>query len=377
AARRARGRVRLAYLSSDFYEHATAYLMTRLFERHDRDRFEVLAVSFGPDDASPMRARLTRAFDRFVDIRDLDDAEAARALRALEIDIAVDLKGYTAGARPRLLADRPAQVQVSYMGFPGTMGAAHIDYLLADRWVIPPEARAFYSEQPVYLPDSYWVNDETTAVAERTPSRAEAGLPNDAFVFCCFNNTYKLTPAFFDVWMRLLARVPGSVLWLLEPTAFAVRNLRGTAAAHGVDPARIVFAPRLARAEHLARQRLADLFLDTLPVNAHTTTTDALWVGLPVLTCLGSTFVGRVAASMLHAIGLPELVTRDVADYERRALAYASDPAALAVVRAKLARHRLTHPLFDSALSCRHFEAAYLRMWEMHLRGEAPRAFSV
>ena len=375
-ARRA-GRLRLAYLSADFHEHATGHLMARLFELHDRDRFEVFGVSFGPDDGSPMRARLKRAFDRFADVRALSDAQAARELRDLGIDVAVDLKGHTGDARPGILARRPAPIQVSYLGYPGTVGAPWIDYVLADRWVIPPAAQPCYTERVVYLPDSYQVNDSTAVIAERTPTRAEAGLPEGAFVFCCFNNTYKLTPRMLDVWLRLLERVPASVLWLLEPTAPALRNLRAYAATHDIDPARLVFAPRVPRSEHLARHRLAGLFLDTLPYNAHTTASDALWAGLPVLTCVGTTFAGRVAASLLAAVGLPELITHDTSDYEALALRLARDPEALAALRAKLARQRQVRPLFDSERSCRQIEAAYLRMWEMHSRGEAPRAFSV
>lgn len=373
----AHARLRLAYLSADFHEHATAYLTARLFELHDRSRFELIGISYGPDDGSAMRERLTRAFDRFVDVRSLSDAQAAGLLRDMEVDIAVDLKGHTADSRLAILAHRPAPLQVTYLGYPGTAATSFIDYVLADRWVIPTSDEHFYAERVVQLPDSYQVNDPTALVAARTPSRREAGLPEDAFVFCCFNNTYKLTPEFFAVWMRLLAGHPGSVIWLLEPTASAKRNLQASAGACGVDPARLVFAPRVGRAEHLARHRLADLFLDTLPCNAHTTTSDALWAGLPVLTCLGATFAGRVAASLLSAIGLPELIAHGPADYEALALGLARDAASLAAIREKLARNRLTHPLFDSMRSCRQIESAYLRMWAIHQRGEPPRSFSV
>lgn len=370
-------RLRLAYLSADFHEHATAYLTARLFELHDRDRFEVIGISYGPDDGSAMRERLTRAFDRFVDVRALGDAQAASALREMEVDIAVDLKGLTAGARLAILGHRPAPVQVTYLGYPGTTGAACIDYVLADRWVVPATDEHLYTEKIVRLPDSYQVNDATAIIAQRTPSRQEMGLPEDAFVYCCFNNAYKLSPQFFAVWMRLLAAKPGSVIWLLEPTAAATRNLRSRAQAHGIDPARLVFAPRAAHAEHLARHRLADLFLDTLPYNAHTTASDALWAGLPVVTCLGATFAGRVAASLLSAAGLPELIAPGPSDYEALALGLARDAPVLAALRERLARNRLTHPLFDSTRACRHIESAYLRMWEMQQRGEPPRSFSV
>jgi predicted O-linked N-acetylglucosamine transferase (SPINDLY family) len=370
-------RLRLAYLSADFHEHATAYLAARLFELHDRARFELIGVSYGPDDRSPMRARLQRAFERFVDVSALSDAQAARLLRDMEVDIAVDLKGLTADSRITILAHRPAPLQVTWLGYPGSVGAPYIDYVLGDRTVIPAAEEGAYTEKVACLPATYQATDATTSIADWAPSRAQAGLPEDGFVYCCFNNTYKLNPLIFDVWMRLLAGTPGSVLWLLAPGAAAASNLRRSAAQRGIDPARLVFAPRLARAEHLARQRLADLFLDTLPYNAHTTATDSIWAGVPVLTCIGTTFAGRVAASLLGAVGLPELVSDSLADYEALALKLAHDSAALAGVRAKLARNRLTQPLFDSERFCRHFEAACRRMWEMHERGEPPQSFSV
>jgi protein O-GlcNAc transferase len=370
-------RVRLAYLSGDFHEHATAYLMAQLFELHDRGRFEVIGVSYGPDDRSAMRARLERAFDRFVDVRAMSDAEAAAKLRELEVDIALDLKGLTADSRLAILAHRPAPLQATYLGYPGPLGVPYIDYVLADRVVIPPADQAFYTEKVIFLPDSYQVNDASTPLAERAPPRAELGLPEGAFVFCCFNNIYKLTPQLFEVWMRLLAAVPGSVLWLLEPRDAAKRNLQASARAHGIDPARLVFAARVARAGHLARHRHAGLFLDTLPYNAHTTASDALRAGVPVVTCLGTSFAGRVAASLLGAVGLSELITQDLPAYEALALKLARDAAALAALREKLARNQRTQPLFDGARFCRQIEAAYRRMWEMHERGEPPRPFTV
>jgi protein O-GlcNAc transferase len=377
AAPRRRERVTLAYLSGDFHEHATAKLAARLFELHDRQRFEVIGVSYGPDDGSPTRRRLRQAFDRFIDVRALDDDAAARRLRELEADIAIDLKGHTPDARPGILAGRPAPLQVAYLGYPGTMGAPFIDYVIADRIVIPPGEERFFTEQVVWLPHSYQVNDATRAIAERAPSRGAAGLPEGAFVFCSFNNSYKITPDFFGVWMRLLAAVPGSVLWLLDDNPAARRNLLQAARALGADPARLVFAGRVAHAEHLARHRLADLFLDNLPCNAHTTASDALWAGLPVLTCHGSTFAGRVAASLLHAVGLPELVAPSLERYEALALELARDRALLGTYRERLARQRLTYPLFDSGLFRRHIEAAYATMWQRALAGEAPRSFAV
>lgn len=365
-------RIRLAYLSADFHHHATAYLMAELFERHDRSRFEVHAFSYGPESAGEMRQRLTAAFDRFEDVRGISDAEVARMLREREIDIAIDLKGYTADTRCGILAYRPCPVQVSYLGYPGTLGAAFIDYIVADPVVIPPGAEPFYTEQVVRLPDSYQPNDRTRRIADSTPPRSGHGLPETGFVFCCFNSNYKITPAVFDIWMRLLHRVPGSVLWLLEGNGEAAANLRREAARRGIDPARLVFAPRAGLPDHLARHRHADLFLDTLPVNAHTTASDALWAGLPVLTCLGEAFAARVAGSLLHAAGLPELVTGNLDDYETMAFRLATRPDELAALKQRLAANRLTCPLFDTDRYRRHLEQAFLLMRERAEQGLAP-----
>jgi len=357
-------RIRVAYLSADFCEHATAYLAAGLFERHDRSRFETVALSYGADDRSPMRSRLARAFDKFVDVRALSDAHAARLLRDMEIDIAVDMKGHTTEARIGILAHRPAPVQVAYLGYPGTSGAGFIDYVLADRFVLPEIERQHWTEKVVYLPDCYQVNDAGRAIAEQTPTRAEAGLPERAFVFCCFNNSYKILPRMFDAWMRLLRELHGSVLWLLEDNAGARVNLEREARARGVDPSRLVFARRLPHAGHLARHRLADLFLDTLPCNAHTGASDALWAGLPLVTCAGSTFAGRVAGSLLHAVGLPELATRSLAEYEALALQLASDRGRLRLLRERLAANRGAAPLFDTERFRQNLESAYRAMWQ-------------
>jgi predicted O-linked N-acetylglucosamine transferase (SPINDLY family) len=324
-----------------------------------------------------MRKRLVQAFDRFHDVEKKSDAEMVRLMREHDVDIAVDLKGHTRGARLQVFAERPARLQVNYLGYPGTLGAAFFDYVIADRVVIPKEDERFYSEAVVALPGSYQVNDVTRPIAERTPTRAALHLPENGFVFCCFNNNYKITAEVFDVWARLMKAVPGSVLWLLEDNRDARRNLEQAAAARGVAPARLVFAERMSHWDHLARHRLADLFLDTLPYNAHTTASDALWTGLPLVTCLGTTFAGRVGASLLHAVGLPELVTRSLAEYEALAFRLSTSRAELNAVRDKLARNRLTEPLFDSARFTRGIEAAYRRMFEMQQRGEAPRSFEV
>jgi predicted O-linked N-acetylglucosamine transferase (SPINDLY family) len=368
-------RIRLGYLSADFHQHATAHLTVELFERHDRARFEVFAYSYGPDDGSPMRQRLQSAFDRFVDIRPLSHGQAARCVHQDAVDVLIDLKGHTLNARTAMLAARPAPVQVNYLGYPGTMGAEFIDYIIVDGIVTPVGEKTNFAEEFVTLPGCYQPNAARYAVA--APSRRDCGLPVDGFVFCCFNNTYKITPAFFAIWMRLLKRVPGSILWLLESNDLARRNLRREAEQRGVDPDRLVFAPIRPIAEHLARHRHADLFLDTLPCNAHTTASDALWSGLPIITCAGTTFAGRVAASTVAAAGLPELIAPSLDAYERLALDLALEPARLRQLRAGLERNRATAPLFDIASYTRNLETAYTRMWENWHTGQAPAAFAI
>jgi predicted O-linked N-acetylglucosamine transferase (SPINDLY family) len=371
------GKIRVAYLSADFREHAVAYCTAELFARHDRSRFEVIGVSFGADDGSPMRAALARSFDRFEDVRGRSDADVAALLRELRVDIAVDLMGYTRGCRPGILASRPAPVQVGYLGFPGTSGTDFIDYLIADRFVIPEGDRRHYSEQVVYLPDTYMVNPSKRVVAEPAPTRADVGLPQSAFVFCCFGNNYKVTPEVFDTWMRLLAKVEDSVLWLARDNAVAEVNLRKEAGRRGVDPGRLVFAPFVKRIEeHYARLRLGDLFLDTA-YNGHLTSADALWAGLPVLTWAGTAFAGRVAGSLLQSVGLPELIAHDLREYEATALKLATDRGLLRGLRERLERNRRSAPLFDPERFRRRIESAYAIMWDAWQRSEAPRAFSV
>jgi predicted O-linked N-acetylglucosamine transferase (SPINDLY family) len=370
-----REKIRVAYLSADFRAHATAFLMAGVFEHHDRSKFETLAISYSADDKSPMRARLEKSFDRFIDIRDQNDAEAAGLLRDLEIDIVVDLKGYTAEGRPGLLSQRIAPVQAHYLGFPGTMGVDYVDYLIADPIVIPREHRPLYSEQIAYLPDTYQCNDRQRQVVASVPTRSEAGLPDAGFVFCCFNNNHKITPEMFQIWMRLLSQVSGSVLWLLKDNDAVVRNLRREAAARGVAPERLVFAPRTDPQSHLARQSLADLFLDTQPYTAHTTASDALWMGLPLVTMLGSTFAGRVAASVLEAAAVPELVTYSLAEYETLALRLAREPATLGAIKGKLRAGRDTCALFDTGRFTRNLEAAFTAMWDRHRSGLPPATF--
>ncbi len=377
AQRPADDRIRIAYLSADFHDHATAHLLSGVLEKHDRTRFQVFALSFGPSTEDPVQRRLRNAVEHFVDLRTASEAEIAGRMRELGIDIAVDLKGYTFDSRPAIFAYRAAPIQVSFLGFPGTMGTGAFDYVVADATVIPADDHRWYAEAVVTLPGSYQPNDDQRPIAVATPSRADEGLPETGFVFCSFNSSYKITPPVFDVWMRLLSAVPGSVLWLLEGNTVAPVNLRKEAAVRGVDPSRLVFAPRRDAALHLARHRLADLFLDTLPVNAHTTASDSLWAGVPVVTCLGTTFAGRVAASLLRAADLADLVTDSLDAYEAVALSLARDPARLGAVRRRLAVARGAATLFDTDRSRRHLEAAYVRMWERHLQGEPPVAFVV
>ena len=370
-------KIRVAYLSTDFRAHAVGFLIVGALEHHDKSRFEVTGISLGPDDKSETRARIEGALDRFIDAREKTDNEVASILRDMEIDIAVDLNGFTGDPRTRILARRPAPIQVNYLGYPGTMGADYIDYIIADPIVITPDVEPYYREKIAYLPHTYQANDSRRRAVEHAPSRTDAGLPESGFVFSSFNNTYKISPDTFAVWMRLLSGVEGSVLWLLEDNPFAAENLRREAAANGVNPDRLIFAPRTTPDNHLARQKLADLFLDTLPYNAHTTASDALWVGLPVITTLGTTFPGRVAASLLTAIGLPELITPSLGDYERLALKLAREPAALAALKAKIETHRSSFPLFDTKLFARNLEAALVRMRERHRQGLPPQTFAV
>jgi protein O-GlcNAc transferase len=372
-----REKIRVAYVSGDFHEHATSFLIAELLELHDRAGFEIFGVSFGPHDRSPLQRRVLGAFAEYLDAKDSSDVEIASWLAEREVDIAVDLKGYTGYARPGIFAHRPAPVQVSYLGYPGTMAAPFMDYLIADPFLIPEAEQRFYTEKIAYLPDSYQANDRQRRIAGRMPTRVEAGLPESGFVFCCFNVSWKITASVFDVWMRLLHAVPGSVLWLLADNDWAMQNLRREAGARNIAPERLVFCPRADNAGHLARHRLADLFLDTFPCNAHTTASDALWAGLPLLTCAGRTFASRVAGSLLHASGLAELVASSLGEYERLALELTRDRARLASLRARLMQDRETLPLFDTPRFCRHLEAAYRRMWITQREGRAPETFAV
>ena len=352
-------RLRIGYFSADFHNHATMYLMAQIFERHNTEQFEVYAYSYGPDKQDEMRKKLVSAVDVFHDVRGMNDIQIVELARADSLDIAIDLKGFTQNTRLAPFAYGLAPVQISYLGYPGTLGADFIDYIVADPVVIPDDKRQYYSEQVIYLPNTYQPTDNTRVISDKIITREDMGLPSKSFVFCCFNNNYKMSPKEFDIWMRLLGRVENSVLWLLKSNKWAEQNLKREAEARGISAERLIFAEKVPQAEHLARQKLADLFLDTFNYNAHTTTSDALWAGLPVVTKLGEGFAARVAGSLLTAIDLPELITENEEAYEALALTLATDLKRLGQIKSKLDRNRLTQPLFDSEMYTRHLEAGY------------------
>ncbi len=371
-------KIRIAYISAEFHDHVVADTIIGCFEHHDRTRFDMTAISLGPDDGSKMRRRIETAFDRFIDVQAMSDDQVAAKLRELEIDIAIDLHGHAGAKRIGILARRSAPVQVTYLGYPGTLGATFVDYIIADHTVIPKESQIHYSEKVVYLPYTYMPTDKTRSISNHTPTRAEENLPEVGFVFACHNASYKIDPEIFAIWMRLLCAVEGSVLWLRSTNPSTMINLRREAKAKGVAPGRLVFARRMARTrDHLARLRLADLFLDTLPYNAHATATDALWAGLPLVTCRGKSFPGLVATSLLHAIGLPELVTESLVEYEKLTLSLATNAEQLAAIKAKLVRNRDLEPLFDTANFTFHLQSAYETMWKRAQCGEPHQSFSV
>lgn len=374
--RSAHEKIRIGYLAGEFRDHATSHLLVGVIEQHNKHQFETYIFDNGWDDHSETRKRINEAADAIFNIRDLEDDEAAALIQQREIDILVNLRGYSGEQRTGVFARRSAPVQVNFLGFPGTLGATYMDYIIADETVIPEAMKQYFTEKVVYLPYCYQANDNRRKIADVYLSRAAAGLPEDGFVFCSFNNSYKINPPVFDIWMRLLKKIEGSVLWLLEARA-ATDNLKKEARLRGVDDRRLVFAPRLPLPEHLARHRLADLFLDTLPYNAHTTASDALWAGLPVLTQIGATFAGRVAASLLRAIELPELVTESPEAYEVLALELATDSQKLALVKHKLAARRLTAPLFHTELFTKHIETAYGAMYQRYHSRLAPDHIAV
>jgi predicted O-linked N-acetylglucosamine transferase (SPINDLY family) len=370
-------RLRLGYLSNDFHGHATMLLLAGLLSEHDDDRFEIFAYSHGPADESEHRMLLVERCKDFVDISKMSDLQAAERIHADGIDVLIDLKGHTFKSRLEICAFRPAPVQVTYLGFPGTTGADFFDYIIADRVVIPPEHEPYYSEKVVCLPHCYQANDGHRVISNASLERASQGLPEEGVVFCSFNQPYKIDPATFDRWMRILRQVPGSVLWLMKRAEITAESLRREAKSRAVDPNRLIFAPYLPNAEHLARLRLADLVLDTRIVNGHTTTSDALFVGVPVVAMLGGHFASRVSASLLRAVGLPELVAGDLDGYQALALELASDPSRLSQLRQRLEVTRLTSPLFDTPRFTRGFERALEMMWDIHEAGETARGFEV
>jgi predicted O-linked N-acetylglucosamine transferase (SPINDLY family) len=365
-----RQKIRVGYLSNDFHDHATSLLLIEILETHDRERFEVHAFSFGADDGKTMRPRIRTAFHMFHDISALSDIEAAVAIYGARIDILIDLKGYTQGARTNIMMLHPSPVQVNFLGYPGTLGGDICDYIVTDLFMTPLNTAAYYSESFAYMPNSYQPRGRKGAIG-RKPMRSEVGLPETGFIFCCFNQSYKFTPSVFDLWCRLLEATPGSVLWLLQAER-AEGNLRGAALERGIAADRLIFAPDMAQEDHLGRLQLADLVLDTAPYGAHTTASDALWAGTPIVTCAGETFPSRVAASLLHAVGLPELIVEDEKSYFELALSIATNPAALAALETKLTHNRLTAPLFDVANYTRALESLYETMWRRR-RAHWPR----
>jgi predicted O-linked N-acetylglucosamine transferase (SPINDLY family) len=370
-------RIRLGYLSADFRDHPVAHAVTETIERHDRRRFEVFGYSYGPDDGSALRRRLETAFDRFIELRAVGNDEAAQQIHSDGVDVLIDLTGYTRLARPRILVSRPAPIQVNYLGLLGTMGAEFIDYILVDPFIAPSSQQQFYSEKLIHLAGGWWPAGIHWDIAQEVHSRTTYGLPERAFVFCCFNTSYKIRPPMFNVWMRLLQTIPSSVLWLGAGEAATQTNLRREAAQRGVIPERLLFAPHEPMTGYLARHRHADLFPDTLPYNAVGTAYHALLAGLPVLTCAGETFAGRTAGSMLVAAGLPELVTFSIEEYEHLATRLAAQADLLTDIRQKLAKARSSAALFDADRAVRELEKALERMWESWIKGETSKPFSV
>jgi predicted O-linked N-acetylglucosamine transferase (SPINDLY family) len=365
-------KIRIGYFSADFHNHATGYLLAELIELHDKNQFELIGISFGPNQDDEMRIRLQQSFDQLIDASTMSDIEIAQLSRDLKIDIAVDLKGFTQNCRTGIFAYRAAPIQLSYLGYPGTMSTHYIDYLIADQTLIPQEAQQAYSEKIAYLPNSYQANDRKRVISDKRFTKGDLGLPEQGFIFCSFNNNYKILPATFEVWMRILKAVDSSVLWLYEDNAAAADHLRQEAEKRGVHPSRLVFAKRMPLAEHLARHQLADLFIDAFPCNAHTTASDALWAGLPVLTLMGNSFASRVAASLLKAIELPELITSTPQAYEALAIEIAKNPAKLAALKQKLASNRLTTPLFDTPQFTKDLERSYVQIYQRYQAGLPP-----
>jgi predicted O-linked N-acetylglucosamine transferase (SPINDLY family) len=366
-------KIRIGYFSADFHNHATGHLMAELFELHNKNQFELIGFSFGPiKNNDNLRMRLMKPFDTFIEVSNKSDFEISQLSRSINIDIAVDLKGFTQDSRTGIFAYRAAPIQVNYLGYPGSMCTEYIDYIIADKTLIPTECQSYYSEKVVYLPNSYQVNDRKRLISEKKFTRKQLGLPENSFVFCCFNNSYKILTETFCIWMHILKETEDSVLWLLKDNSFAEKNLKEEAQKHGVDPQRLVFADRLSSSDHLARHLQADLFLDTFPCNAHTTASDALWTGLPILTLMGQSFASRVTASLLNAVGLTELITNTQKDYENLAIELATDTNKISSIKLKLVSNRLTTPLFDTPLFTKNLEASYIKMYGRYLNDLLP-----
>ena len=370
-------KIRIGYFSADFHNHATLHLMAEFFELHDKNKFEIIAFSFGPNVKDGLWERVSKVFDQFIEVKDKTDREISLLSRRLNIDIAIDLKGYTKDSRPGIFCIGAAPIQINYLGYPGTIGVGTLDYVIADKTVIPESSQAQFSEKIIYLPNSYQINDTQRPISDKVFSRNELGLPESAFVYCCFNNNYKILPETFSSWMRILNSVDGSVLWLLEDNPWAANNLKKAAQIAGINSDRIVFAKRASQEDHLSRHRAADLFLDTHPYNAHTTASDALWAGLPILTIVGGAFAGRVCASLLRAAGLPELITETRDQYEKLAIELAKNPKKLLALKERLAQNRLTKPLFDTITMTKQIESAYQMVFKRFSEGLSPENISL
>jgi predicted O-linked N-acetylglucosamine transferase (SPINDLY family) len=370
-------RLKIGYFSADFHNHAGMYLMAGMFEKHNREEFEIFAFSYGPNILDDMRNRISSSFDYFLNIEGKSTSEIVGLVKNKHLDIAIHRNGYTSNSRTDIFETRIAPIQISFLGYPGTLGTEFIDYIISDSVVIPAEQRHFYSEKVIYLPHSYQPNDDERLIAATRTTRSDLNLPEKSFVFCCFNNNYKISPAEFDIWMRILNKVDGSVLWLLRSNKWAEGNLRKEAVERGIDPSRLIFAPKLPHSEHLARHRHADLFIDTFNVNAHTTASDALWSGLPVVTKQGKQFAARVAASLLTAIGLPELITETEEHYEQLILELTKNPKKMDLIKAKLAENRLKSPLFDTERYTRNFERGLMQVYNLYYDGKEPEDITV
>ena len=362
-------KIKIGYLCGEFREQATSILMTEVWEKHNKEDFEIIAFDSGWDDKSLRRNRIINAFDKFIDISKVSDLDAAKIIYKEQIDILINLNGFFGTGRPVVFSYRPAGIQINYLGFPGTIGSKYIDYILCDQTVVPPESKKFYNEKIIYLPDSYQANDTKRNISDKKFLREELSLPKESFVFCCFNNNYKITPNMFDVWARLLKKIDNSVLWLIDGNSEATENLKKEAKIRNIDVCRLIFAKRMKLEDHLARHKNADLFLDTLPYNAHTTASDSLWAGLPVLTCLGKAFPGRVAASLLRSLDLPELITYSENEYISKAEELALNPEKLTLIKNKLDTNKFSQPLFNTELFCRNLESVFKIIFEKYSLG--------